>query len=126
MNSRPFGVYIVDDLEAMPTPFAFSKSGELLSHYLVAAVLWDLADSANEEWDPIDRMRSAVYDSIFSYLPSSHYVDRGAPGVDLTDFLDGWFCRGWDARDEIEALVINHFDFPYDFEGPTNCYGNSP
>lgn len=121
VNSRPFGVYIVDDLEAMPTPFSYSKRGALVSHYLIAAALWDLADSANEEWDPVDRMRSAVYDSLFTYLPSENYVDRGEEGVDLTDFLDGWFCRGWEMRDEVEAVIVDHFDYTYDFGGPTTC-----
>lgn len=124
VNSRPFGVYIVDDLEGMPTPFAFSKRGPDVSHYLIAAVLWDLADSANEENDPVDRMRSAVYDSIFTYLPSDNYVDRGEEGVDLTDFLDGWFCRGWDEESDVEKLVVDHYDFPYDFDGPEGCYSN--
>ncbi len=121
VNSRPFGVYIVDDLEAMPTPWAISKRGVKVSHYLIAAVLWDLADSANEEYDLVDRYRAAVYDAVFSYLPSATYEDRGEPGVDLTDFLDGWFCRGWDDLDNVKALVVDHFDYTYGFDGPVDC-----
>ena len=120
INSRPFGVYVVDDLEAMPTPYAIAVKGAKLSPYLVAALLWDLADSNNEEWDPIDRMRNGIYDTLFTYFSSTDYVDRGASGVDLGDFLDGWFCRGWGAQEAITTL-LNHYEFDYAFDGPQGC-----
>jgi hypothetical protein len=119
VNSRPFGVYIVDDLEAMPSPFGLKTQGGKVSHYLVAAALWDLADSNNETWDGIDRQRAAIYDVLFSHLPSSRYSDRGETGVDLTDFLDGWRCRGWASDEALRALIVDHYQFSYDFAGST-------
>lgn len=121
VNSRPYGVYIVDDLEGMPSPYAHHVKDGKLSYYLVAAALWDLADSNNEDWDPVDRMRNAVYDTLFSYFPSGNYEDRGAVGVDLSDFLDGWFCRGWGEEDHVRDLIVDYYDYAYDFSGPTDC-----
>jgi len=121
VNSRPFGVYVVDDLEGMPSPYALSVKGAKLSPYLVSAFLWDLSDSNNEEWDPVDRMRNGIYDVLFTYFPSTNYTDRGAVGVDLGDFIDGWFCREWGADEEVRSLLVDHYDFEYVFDGPRNC-----
>jgi len=125
VNSRPQGVYIVEDLEVMDTPFAFgTETGTMfgpLSEHLVSALLWDLVDGGMEEaFDAVEN-RIAVYDSIFNYLPSSKFVDRGPDGVDLVDFLDGWVCRGWEEQEGLESLVVQHRDFPYDFSGPASC-----
>ncbi|PIE66085.1 MAG: hypothetical protein CSA24_00965 [Deltaproteobacteria bacterium] len=129
VNSQRFGVYLVDDVETFTTPWAFETSDEALtgdlSPFLVHALLWDLADgpgvaSDAELFDAVGRSQAAIYDVLFNYLPSERYVDRGAPGVDLTDFLDGWFCRGWGQTDEVETLLLQR-GYPYDFEGPTGC-----
>jgi hypothetical protein len=121
VNSRPSGVYVVDDLEAMPSPFAISVKDTRISPYLVSAFLWDLADSNNEEWDPVDRLRNGIYDVLFTYFPSDDYSDRGSEGVDLSDFLDGWFCRGWGAQEELQMLLVDHYAYDYDFDGPSGC-----
>ncbi|MFO0744579.1 MAG: hypothetical protein U1F43_02760 [Myxococcota bacterium] len=122
VNSRPQGVTIVDDLEAMPSPFALGLDSESeLSPYLVSALLWDLSDGANEPWDQLAGDRNGVYDTLFSYLPSGSFVDRGPTGVDLTDFLDGWVCRGWGGGAALPALVTDHYHHDYDFQGPATC-----
>jgi len=121
VNSRPYGVYVVDDLEGMPSPFAIAVKGAKLSPYLVSAYLWDLSDSNNEEWDQVDRMRNGIYDVLFTYFPSTNYADRGAVGVDLSDFMDGWFCRDWGDEAEVRSLLVDHYDFGYAFDGPRNC-----
>ncbi len=121
VDSRPLGVYIVDDLEDMRSPFAFRTIDDALSRYLVMALMWDLADSDNEDWDTVDRARNAVYDVLFTYLADPAWVDRGRTGVDLTDFLDGWMCRGWGQREALE-LLFDYHQISYDFAGPTNCW----
>ena len=93
----------------------------VLAGYLVMSLLWDLADSDNEDHDEFDRMRPAIYDVMFKYLPREGFTDRGPTGVDLTDFLDGWFCRGW-ARDTSMQLLLDHYGFTYDFAGPSGCW----
>jgi len=125
VDSRPFGVYLVGDLEGAESPYAYKTSDESmpadLSPMLVSALLWDLADGPDSEvFDNVTRLQNGIYDTIFHYFPSDKYVDRGAPGVDLVDFLDGWFCRGWANRTQIEKLLANR-SFTYDFGGPTGC-----
>lgn len=121
VDSRPFSTYIVDDLESSHSPFAIGTDFESVSRYLVMSVLWDLGDSDNEDADEIDRLRSGIYDVLFSYLPSETWTDRGPTGVDLTDFLDGWFCRGWGMSDAMVRL-LDFFDYGYDFAGPSGCW----
>lgn len=128
VNSQPSGVYLVDDLERMESPFAYRTSdgtqASELAPGLVAALLWDLADGPDAEpFDTIYRLQAGIYDTVFNYLGSEDYVDRGAPGVDLTDFLDGWFCRGWANRVAVQTLLDSR-ELDYDFGGPTEC--NAP
>lgn len=120
VNSRPFGVTIVDDLEQMPTPFASGTQGTDVSPHLVSAVLWDLLDPDDEVGDDILGGREGIYDVLFSYLPSSAYADRGVVGVDLTDFLDGWFCDNWQGQEGIKRL-LDARGFTYAFDGPQGC-----
>ena len=126
VNSRPAGVYLVLDAETPDTPFGIGTStGGLLgdlSGALVAALLWDLADPplAPEDWDAVDGMPRGIFDAVFNYLPRPDFPDRGVPGVDLVDFLDGWVCRGWGLHPAIQASV-DHYAFPYDFAAPIDC-----
>ncbi len=126
VNSRPLGVYEVRDLEHMTTPFSFGTDGGVLdadlSELLVSAALWDLSDSNTDEvWDAVHGKRAGVYDALFSWFTSDDFADRGAIGIDLTDFLDGWFCRGWAEHNKVEDIVVHHRHFPYDFQGPIAC-----
>jgi len=123
VNSRPYGVTLVDDLEVMNTPFAYGvKTDGYLSHWLVAALLWDLADPANESWDEVDSKRNGIYDVLFSYFPSDQFVDRGVAGCDLDDFLDGWVCRGWGDATTLQSS-LDHYEDDYSFDGPAACTG---
>jgi hypothetical protein len=129
VNTTPrygYMLYDIRDLETMETPWAFKTSnGELdgdVSDRLVSAFLWDLADSAtNEVWDGVHGARSGIYDVLFTYFNMSSWTDRGSPGVDLVEFLDGWFCRGWKQTTLVQDLIVNHRQFNYDFDGPLAC-----
>ena len=127
VNSGPWGVYHVHDLEGMDSPFSFStangaQSGPV-SEYLVSASLWDFRDAASDDepFDTVHNMPLGIYDAVFNYLPTFHYVDRGFAGVDFVDFLDGWFCRGWGDEESVTSVILGHRDFPYDFGGPELC-----
>ena len=129
VNTTPrdgYMLYDIRDLEVMDTPWAFRTSnGEMdgdLSDSLVSAFLWDLADSTtNEVWDGVHDARAGIYDVLFTYFNMSSWVDRGVSGVDLVEFLDGWFCRGWKKTTAVEDLIVNHRQFNYDFDGPLAC-----
>ncbi|MBM4372225.1 MAG: hypothetical protein FJ098_11255, partial [Deltaproteobacteria bacterium] len=125
VNSLPFGVYTVLDLETMASPFAYGAQGGTMggkiSDWLVAAALWDLVDPPDAGEAETLSQRLAVFDAIFNYLPAEAFEDRGVAGVDLVDFLDGWFCRGWGAKEQVQGIVVEERQFPYDFGGPESC-----
>ena len=125
VDSRPFGLYVVDDLEAMPTPFASRVVDQALSRYLVMAVLHDLIDPPQapdaEPHDAVHGGRSALFDALFTHLGGPAWTDRGADGVELVDLLDGWLCRGWPGRPALDGLLAHHA-FGYDFGGPSGCW----
>lgn len=86
------------DLEAADDPRAYGTEGGTLdgpvSERLVAAVLWDLFDAP-----PADDDDAALGDEtltpVFAALsePFAEPIDdRGAPGVDLADYLDALWC----------------------------------
>lgn len=125
VNSQPLGVYLVTDMEILQSPFAFGL-GETpdgaVSEYLVSATLWDLRDAGGTEvFDAVNGKRGGIYDTIFNYFPTPQFVDRGPVGVDFTDLLDGWFCRGWGGADAVGDILNIHRKFGYDFGGPENC-----
>ena len=131
VNTTPrdgYMLYDIRDLELLDTPWAFRTSnggmdGDV-SDRLVAAFLWDLADSnTSEVWDGVHGARSGIYDVIFTYFNMPSWTDRGVFGLDLVEFLDGWFCRGWKKTTLVQDLIVNHREFNYDFDGPLACIG---
>ncbi|MBR58505.1 MAG: hypothetical protein CMH54_10850 [Myxococcales bacterium] len=125
IDSRPLGVYVFHDLEAMESPFSYRTDNDAMtgpvSEYLIFGLLWDIADgiSAGEAQDNMNHMSTGIYDVIFNHLPGDHFLDRGAEGVDLVDFLDGWLCNDWGQEAAMSGL-LNERIFPYDF-APGNC-----
>ncbi len=91
---------------------------QLVSEFMVAELLWHTANGG-------PGVGSQGYGPIFSvlgiYLPSTSRNNRGVSGVDLVDFLDGWFCLGNGARSDMEQNVNQNHGFPYDYNGPSNC-----
>lgn len=125
VNSRPHGVYMVRDIEAADTVWAYKTSdGTMLGQYsedMVASILWDFADNdPNEAHDAIAGGRQGVYDVVFNYFTSAWFVDRGLQGVELVDYLDGWYCRGWGQASGVDFVLDNH-TFVYEGSGPETC-----
>lgn len=117
-SERP-GVYRVLDLQTLASPFANrtadgTQNGPL-SEYLVAAVLWRLSGTGDTA--TIANGWSAILDTLFDYLPwVQGPSDRGQPGVDFVDFLDGWFFEKHGQKDAVAQILAEH-EFPYDFAG---------
>ncbi len=88
-----------------------------LSEFVVLESLWDITDPVDAT-DPMARPALDVLDVLTGYLVSANMVDRAHPGVDLVDFLDGWFCQGQGDAAGIADLVVAGQGFPYDFAGP--------
>jgi hypothetical protein len=100
-----------------------------LNEILVAAVLWDLMDpigGSAEPSDLIDSTYNETLGSIAHYLPLAppNRVDRGAPGVDLVDLLDGWRCRCSNRSSDDAKLrtLLNERRFNYEFASAPACH----
>jgi hypothetical protein len=90
-----------------------------ISEWMVAEVMWDVTDAAVGDADSLDGDETRVWDVLVGYLVSPARVDRGRAGLDLVEFLDGWFQHeGMFTCTQMRALVRDKYNFPYDFAGP--------
>ena len=110
------GWYDYSGVDALADPNA--PLNQLMSEDMVVEVLFGLSNGFG---DFEGFGLGAVVDVLSGYFPSSDMSDRGHPGPELVDFLDGWFCRGHGEREVVEELVNELHAFPYDFAGPDSC-----
>jgi hypothetical protein len=85
--------------------------------------LWDLGDSKSKlgpDDDGVsDRTSGQVAKVQADYLRTGALRAVGTPGVDLVDFLDGWFQKqGLAACAGTRDIVTVKHAFPYDYLGP--------
>ncbi|MEL6184344.1 MAG: hypothetical protein AAFU79_06950, partial [Myxococcota bacterium] len=120
LDSRRSGVSVTDISD---TGFRASLDdprgqSQLMSEFVVSEILWKMARGgpSNPAFGSMP-----IFDVLADYFPSPSLVDRGVRGVDLVDFLDGWFCRGHGRANAIRQLVTQELGFPYDFAGPSRC-----
>ncbi|HEY5928243.1 MAG TPA: hypothetical protein VIV11_41430 [Kofleriaceae bacterium] len=94
-----------------------------ISEWMVAEVMWDLIDDGSGDTDPVVGSTAPhVWDVLVGYLISSSRVDRGRAGLDLVEFLDGWFMHhGMSSCAPMRTLVLDRYTFPYDFAGPAGA-----
>jgi hypothetical protein len=85
-----------------------------ISEWMVAELLNDIGDPATT--DPVDGEQPDVFGVLDTYLVSPQIVPRGVSGVDLVEFLDGYFKQqGASACGPMRTLVRDQYGFPYDF-----------
>lgn len=96
---------------------------QLVSEWMVAEVMWDVSDGALDgDGDALTAgSASPVLDVLLGYLVDPDRLDRGRGGVDLVEWLDGWFLHDGTATCAPMRAVLDHHGFPYDFAGPTPC-----
>jgi hypothetical protein len=84
---------------------------------------WDVGDSGQDlDGDPVTADHRDAMMVTTTYMVGPDFVDRGASGIDLVDWLDGWFLRvGLAGCAEMQQLVLNWYEFPYDFAGPAGA-----
>lgn len=93
-----------------------------VSEWMVAEVMWDLTDDTLRDGDPVDGTASQVWDVMVGYLLSAQMIDRGRPGMDLVELLDGWFMHhGMTTCAAMRTLLRDKYGFPYDFTGPAGA-----
>lgn len=106
-------VELIDDARSRGT-----ADGELtgaVSEYLVAAVLWDLHDGPDDaDRDGIALTIERIVGVLWGPLRRLA-LDRGAPGVDLADFLGGLLCE--DDADPAWLAPAKARDYPFDADG---------
>lgn len=96
-----------------------SSMSQNLSEWMVAEVMWDVSDgSADADADAMGPGTAPqVLAVLLGYLGGSH-ADRGRGGVDLVDWLDGWFLHHGNATcASMRTLLRDRYRFPYDFGG---------
>jgi hypothetical protein len=91
-----------------------------VSEFLVAMVLWDLSDPANEPHDKFNQTTGPLYGSLFDFVPNIGLLrNRGVMYADFVDFLDGFRCKSDPANpaklDADMKLLLDERKFPYDY-----------
>jgi hypothetical protein len=101
---------------------AASMSGGMsqnISEWMVAELMFDTTDAMGE-----DSVAGSVEETgkvFFNYIPNPQ-ASRGRTGVDLVEFLDGWFIEnGMAGCAVMRELVNGKYKFPYDFNGPAGA-----
>jgi len=88
-----------------------------LSEDTVTEILWDLGDAGTDD-DSFSGEHDPVIDVEPQYLTTALRA-VGEAGVDLVDFLDGFFVSdGLTHCAQIQAIVTTARTFPYDYAGP--------
>ena len=135
VDTKPGGVGAFLPIETLPTgaravPLG-NKDNKLegnLSEAVVTSVLMDLFDSSNETNDTLSDKSTAIWTILTTYLANGYakFADRGAPGRDLVDFLDGWFCLGYgdmgaNDTEGMRGIVKTLHGLSYDFAAVAPC-----
>jgi len=130
IDTNKGGVGVYYSIETLPATKPLGNEGDKLdgnlSEAVAAAVLLDLFDSDNETKDTLSNI--GVWNVITTYFKkdNSKFSDRGVAGVDLVDFLDGWFCLGYGEKGEddstgVRGNVKGLHKLSYDFTDLASC-----
>ena len=97
-----------------------SGLSQQISEGLVSEVLWDLGDNGAPDDDMVTTSSHAEANRVQAgYLKIGPLRNVGTAGVDLVDFLDGWFkLYGLTACAGVRDIVTAKHGFPYDYNGP--------
>lgn len=90
---------------------------------MVSQILWDLGDTTSKNGADDDSLSDGTHARVTkiqpNYLMRTALRNVGIQGVDLVDFLDGWFIKQGLARcSSVRDIVTGKRLFPYDYAGP--------
>lgn len=91
--------------------FTGQRLTDPISEYLVAAILYDLWDSQDDDGDIVSAGPGALR-PVVEHLRDGQRAIRGVDGVDLVDYLDGAFCQDIADAQAMEARLV-HAQLPY-------------
>ncbi len=91
-----------------------------ISESTVSEILWDLGDAGAPDDDQQTATTHADVNRVQpAYLKVAALRNAGTAGVDLVDFLDGWFkLEGLSSCAAVRDIVTAKRNFPYDYAGP--------
>jgi hypothetical protein len=98
--------------------------GQEVNEGMITEILWDIGDTTTEGGGADDDvMQSGTHAEVLLvqpvYLRAATLRNVGRQGVDLVDFLDGWFeTSGLASCNDVKTVVNESRNFPYDFNGP--------
>jgi hypothetical protein len=93
--------------------------GQDVSEDMVSQILWDIGDGGAGDDDAHAGNHTDVLRVQVDYLASASLRNIGQSGVDLVDFLDGWFlAEGLSSCAGVRGVVTTAHSFPYDYAGP--------
>jgi hypothetical protein len=95
--------------------------GQDISEDTVSEILWDVGDSGGGDDDPAGGGHANVLRAAANWFTSPTTVDRGVTGVDLVNWLDGWFVTQDLGSCAAVRAVVGSRMFPYDFAGPAGA-----
>jgi hypothetical protein len=117
MDSNAGGGWGYDAEETVTALASGATLGSDISEDTVTEILWDLADGGPADDDPLRSWSHMAVLRIWpDYLAAATLRAVGENGVDLVDFLDGWFiAQGLSSCAGVRAIVNVAHAFPYDF-----------
>ena len=120
MDTNAGGGWVENADESATSLATGATMGSDISENTVSQILWDIGDGG---LDDDDLMSSATHVEVlgvsFGYLASATLRTVGESGVDLVDFLDGWFVHeGLTTCGGVRYPVTTRRRFPYDYAGP--------
>jgi hypothetical protein len=90
-----------------------------VSEDMVVEILWDLGDTSGGDDDPFTGAHLPVVEIQPAFLRTATLRNVGEAGVDLVDFLDGFFVAdGLTNCADVDSIVTVTRTFPYDYNGP--------
>lgn len=93
--------------------------GQDVSEDMVTEILWDLGDAPTSDDDTFSGTTQSTILVQHDYLRTATLRGVGEPGVDLVDFLDGFFLAdGLTHCTQVTSIVTGTHSFPYDYNGP--------
>ena len=93
--------------------------GQDVAENMTTEILWDLGDAPGGDDDTLAGDHLQVEGVQPMYLRTQALRAGGEPGVDLVDFLDGFFVAdGLTHCAAVRQIVVTTHAFPYDFGGP--------
>lgn len=119
MDSNAGGGWSYDADTSLTTANMAGGMLQDVSEDMVSEILWDVADHPTPDDDPMTAgSDQLVLDVETIYATGVQFDDRGRSGMDLVDWLDGWFLRnGLGACAAIRAVTTTTRLFPYDYAG---------